>query len=181
VSSGKRALHGLLQFAPAAQDPGAAGRADAHVVGQPFPHLIEPVAQGEVGAEVHGGAVAVEHLEVAHMAVDHVDQVQFALAPLSVQRVQQTANVPTHRIDQQVAKAHVAVQEDGPWVRCGGQDALGVGKRAFLLTVVTTLRQQERDVLDYLTAACTAALRGQSAPSLLPPASACTEARRPAA
>jgi len=37
-----------------------------------------------------------------------------------------------------------------------------------LLTVVTTLRQQERDVLDYLTVACAAALRGQPAPSLLP-------------
>ncbi|HLB76291.1 MAG: hypothetical protein AUG75_19885 [Cyanobacteria bacterium 13_1_20CM_4_61_6] len=37
-----------------------------------------------------------------------------------------------------------------------------------LLSVVTTLRQQERDVLDYLTAACTAAQWGQPAPSLLP-------------
>jgi len=37
-----------------------------------------------------------------------------------------------------------------------------------LLTVVTTLRQQDRAVLDYLTAACTAALRGDDPPSLLP-------------
>jgi len=37
-----------------------------------------------------------------------------------------------------------------------------------VLTVVTTLRQQERDVLDYLTVAGTAALSGQSAPALLP-------------
>jgi transposase len=36
------------------------------------------------------------------------------------------------------------------------------------LTAVTTLRQQRRDVLEYLTAACAAAIRGEPAPSLLP-------------
>ncbi len=38
---------------------------------------------------------------------------------------------------------------------------------ARLLTVVTTLRQQERDVLDYLTDACAAHLTGAPSPSLL--------------
>ena len=37
-----------------------------------------------------------------------------------------------------------------------------------MLTVVTTLKQQQRNVLEYLTAACAAALRGEAAPSLLP-------------
>lgn len=37
-----------------------------------------------------------------------------------------------------------------------------------VLTTVTTLRQQERDVLDYLTDACTAAIQGDKPPSLLP-------------
>ena len=37
-----------------------------------------------------------------------------------------------------------------------------------ILTVVTTLRQQRRDVLDYLTTACTTAIRKAPAPSLLP-------------
>jgi transposase len=37
-----------------------------------------------------------------------------------------------------------------------------------LLTVVTTVRQQQGDVLDYLTAACHAALVGAPPPSLLP-------------
>ena len=37
-----------------------------------------------------------------------------------------------------------------------------------MMTVVATLKQQHRNVLDYLTAACEAALRGQPAPSLLP-------------
>ena len=37
-----------------------------------------------------------------------------------------------------------------------------------VLTTVTTLRQQKRDVLDYLTEACAAAIRGDAPPSLLP-------------
>lgn len=37
-----------------------------------------------------------------------------------------------------------------------------------ILTAVTTLRQQKRDVLDYLTEACTATVRGDKPPSLLP-------------
>ena len=37
-----------------------------------------------------------------------------------------------------------------------------------MLTVVSTLKQQQRNVLAYLTAACEAALRGKAAPSLLP-------------
>jgi hypothetical protein len=40
-----------------------------------------------------------------------------------------------------------------------------------VMTTVTTLRQQQRDVLDYLTAACTAAIRGDKPPSLLPDSS----------
>ena len=37
-----------------------------------------------------------------------------------------------------------------------------------ILTTVTTLRQQRRDVLDYLTTACAAAICKNPAPSLLP-------------
>jgi transposase len=37
-----------------------------------------------------------------------------------------------------------------------------------ILTAVTTLRQQQRDVLDFLTVACTAAICKDPAPSLLP-------------
>jgi transposase len=40
-----------------------------------------------------------------------------------------------------------------------------------MLTTVTTLRQQKRDVLGYLTQACAAAIRGHPAPSLLPDSS----------
>ena len=41
-----------------------------------------------------------------------------------------------------------------------------------MLTVVTTLKQQQRNVLAYLTAACQAAVRDEPAPSLLPEAQA---------
>ncbi len=54
----------------------------------------------------------------------------------------------------------------------GTQSPEGSQCVARLLTVVTTLRQQHRAVLDYLTAACAAALTGAPAPSLLPPARA---------
>jgi transposase len=37
-----------------------------------------------------------------------------------------------------------------------------------MLTVVATLKQQQRNVLEYLTEVCDAALRGDAAPSLLP-------------
>jgi len=50
----------------------------------------------------------------------------------------------------------------------GTQSAEGSRFAERLLTVVTTLRQQERDVLDYLTEACIAALAGLPVPALLP-------------
>jgi len=50
----------------------------------------------------------------------------------------------------------------------GTQSAAGSQFVERILTAVTTLRQQRRDVLDYLTAACTAAIRQDPAPSLLP-------------
>ena len=37
-----------------------------------------------------------------------------------------------------------------------------------MMTIVATLKQQQRNVLEYLTAACEAALRDEPAPSLLP-------------
>jgi len=37
-----------------------------------------------------------------------------------------------------------------------------------MMTVLTTLKQQQRNVLESLTAACEAALQGDVAPSLLP-------------
>ena len=50
----------------------------------------------------------------------------------------------------------------------GTQSRAGSDFVERVLTVVTTLRQQQRNVLDYMTTACEAALRHQLAPSLLP-------------
>jgi transposase len=50
-----------------------------------------------------------------------------------------------------------------------------------IMTVVATLKQQHRNVLDSLTAACAATLRGEAAPSLLPILAALEHHLRPAA
>jgi transposase len=50
-----------------------------------------------------------------------------------------------------------------------------------MMTVVATLKQQHRNVLDYLTAACETALQGELAPSLLPTLDALNHVMRPAA
>jgi transposase len=50
-----------------------------------------------------------------------------------------------------------------------------------IMTVVATLKQQHRNVLDYLTAACEATLRGEAAPSLLPTPAALDQSLNPAA
>ncbi len=50
----------------------------------------------------------------------------------------------------------------------GTQSAAGSQFVERILTAVTTLRQQRRDVLDYLTAACAAAICQHPAPSLWP-------------
>ena len=50
----------------------------------------------------------------------------------------------------------------------GTQSAAGSRFVESMMTVVTTLKQQQRNVWEYLTTACDAALRGDTAPSLLP-------------
>ena len=50
----------------------------------------------------------------------------------------------------------------------GTQSEAGSRFVESMLTVVATLKQQQRNVFEYLTEACEAALRGDPAPSLLP-------------
>jgi transposase len=50
----------------------------------------------------------------------------------------------------------------------GTQSAQGSRFVEVMMTVVATLKQQQRNPLDYLTAACEAVLRDEVAPSLLP-------------
>ena len=54
----------------------------------------------------------------------------------------------------------------------GTQSESGSRFAERIMTVVRTLKQQNRNVLDYLTEACDAANWGRPAPSLLPTASA---------
>jgi transposase len=63
----------------------------------------------------------------------------------------------------------------------GTQSADGSRFVETMMTVVATLKQQHRRVLDYLTAACEAALRGEIAPSLLPMPAQLEQQMRPAA
>jgi transposase len=50
----------------------------------------------------------------------------------------------------------------------GSHSAAGSRFAERMLTVAATLKQQRRNVVDYVTLACEAALRGEPAPSLLP-------------
>jgi transposase len=63
----------------------------------------------------------------------------------------------------------------------GTQSADGSRFVEAMMTVVTTLKQQHRPVLAYLTATCEAALHGEPAPSLLPPPTKSEQLMYPAA
>jgi len=57
----------------------------------------------------------------------------------------------------------------------GTQSQGGSAFVARMLTVVTTLKSQQRNILEYMTATCKAAREGKPAPSLLPEVSSCSE------
>jgi transposase len=63
----------------------------------------------------------------------------------------------------------------------GTQSADGSRFVEAMMTVVATLKQQHRNALGYLTAACEAALRGEGAPSLLPTPAQLAQGMRSAA
>jgi transposase len=76
-----------------------------------------------------------------------------------VEGVEPTNNAGEHRIRHGVLWRKTSFGTDSP-----------SGSRFVerILTVVTTLRMQRRNVLDYVTDACEAVLQGRNAPSLLP-------------
>jgi transposase len=75
-----------------------------------------------------------------------------------------------HEVEPTNNRAERALRRAVLWRRrsFGTQSAAGSQFVERILTAVTTLRHQHRNVLDYLTAACAAAIRKESAPSLLP-------------
>ena len=92
--------------------------------------------------------------------------------PLKIDHVT-LAGADLKTLEQVSARAGLATACGGP--SCG--DGVAWARKAKtaatferVLTAVTTLRQQKRDVLDYLTEACAAAVRGDKAPSLPPDA-----------
>jgi transposase len=123
-----------------------------------FQELIEPlrkhvVARLEEGAACSTRAVAGRCREIL--------QLEPALWTFAyVEGVEPTNNVSEHRIRHGVMWRKTSFGTDSP-----------SGSRFVerILTVVTTLRMQGRNVLDYVTSACEAALHGREAPSLLPP------------
>ncbi len=138
-----------------------------------FVAAMEPL-QAQVGALLHEGAT-LEHAKTRR-ACQNIRKLEPALWTfVTGEGVEPTNNA-----------AERALRRAVVWRRrsFGTQSVEGSRFAERLLTVVTTLRQQDRDVLDYLTVACTAALCGQQAPSLLPASPACTAAglaSRPAA
>jgi len=138
-----------------------------------FGAAMEPL-QAQVGALLQEGAT-LEHAKTRR-ACQNIHKLEPALWTF----VTQDGVEPTNNAAERALRRAVV------WRRrsFGTQSVEGSRFAERLLTVVTTLRQQDRDVLDYLTVACTAALGGQQAPSLLPASPACTAAglaSRPAA
>jgi transposase len=71
---------------------------------------------------------------------------------------------PTNNVAERVLRPAVLWRR-----RCyGTRSAAGSRFVERLLTVVTTCRLQGRNVLEYVTAACTAAVQGNPAPTLVP-------------
>jgi len=120
---------------------------------------MHPV-QARVGALLREGTL-LEHAQTRH-ACANILKLEVALWTfVAVEGVEPTNNA-----------AERALRRAVLWRRrsFGTQSAAGSQFVAHLLTVVTTLRQQERAVLDYLTDACVARTTGAPPPSLLPQA-----------
>jgi transposase len=78
---------------------------------------------------------------------------------VDVEGVEPTNNAAEHGVRHPVIWRKISFGTNSP---CGSRFV------ERILTVVTTLRLQERNVLDYVTDACEAALHGRPPPSLLP-------------
>jgi transposase len=97
--------------------------------------------------KVAGMAEAILQLEPALWAFVHMEEVE-----------------PTNNRAERALRPAVCMRKGS----FGTHSAEGSRYIERMLTVVTTLKQQQRNVLDYLTAAMRAHLHGQAAPSLLP-------------
>jgi len=122
-----------------------------------FQELIEPLRAHVVARLQEGAACPVQ---VVAGRCGEILELEPALWTFAyVEGVEPTNNAAEHRIRHGVMWRKTSFGTDSP-----------SGSRFVerILTVVTTLRMQGRNVLDYVTSACEAALQGRDAPSLLP-------------
>ncbi len=88
----------------------------------------------------------------------------FALAPALWTFVRVPGVEPTNNAAERALRPGVLWRKGS----FGSHSAAGSRFAERMLTAAATLKQQRRNVVDYVTAACTAVLRAEPAPSLLP-------------
>ena len=122
-----------------------------------FQKLIEPLRQHVVARLQEGAACPAQAVAGRCREILELEPALWTFA--YVEGVEPTNNVGEHRIRHGVMWRKTSFGTDSP-----------SGSRFVerILTVVTTLRMQKRNVLDYVASACEAALQGRPAPSLLP-------------
>jgi transposase len=122
-----------------------------------FQQLIEPLREHVVARLQEGAACAVKAVAGRCREILQVESALWTFA--YIEGVEPTNNAGERRVRHGVMWRKTSFGTDSP-----------SGSRFVerILTVVTTLRMQDRNVLDYVTAVCEAALQGHDAPSLLP-------------
>ena len=126
-----------------------------------FQAKMKPVQQ-KVGQLLRQGA-ACAHDKTAGTCRDILKREEALWTFVRVEGVEPTNNLGERQVRHGVIWRKICF---------GTQSEAGSRFAERIMTVVSTLKQQKRNVLDYLTEACDAANWGQPAPSLLPTASA---------
>jgi transposase len=122
-----------------------------------FQEQMQPV-QHQVGELLRQGR-ACDHSKTAGTCRDILKREDALWTFVRVEGVEPTNNFGEHQVRPGV------LWRNGSF---GTQSEVGSRFVERIMTVVATLRQQDRNVLDYLTEACDAANRGRKASSLLP-------------
>jgi transposase len=126
-----------------------------------FQAKMKPVQQ-KVGELLRQGA-ACTHDKTAGTCRDILKREEALWTFVRVEGVEPTNNLGERQVRHGVIWRKICF---------GTQSEAGSRFAERIMTVVSTLKQQKRNVLDYLTEACDAANWGRPAPSLLPTASA---------
>lgn len=122
-----------------------------------FQQRMQPLQQ-QVGEQLRQGT-ACDHGKTAGTCRDILKREEALWTFVRIEGVEPTNNLAERQI-----RPHVLWRNRS----FGTQSEAGSRFAERIITVVATLKQQDRNVLDYLTEACDAANWGRSAPSLLP-------------